>query len=464
MDSIPKPWFQDPELVQRTQTNDRSHAWPKGTKPPDSPDTRETSIYLWETLKPLRPLVLGLLIALGLVNVLVGASAADGKLALLLSLLSIVVTGTIWALLFSLAIPARRLVFGGSIPTGHLVMEPHPRHLTQLDLRLIAQVYPKVLATTILTSILLMVAALMCVLPFFFLLPLVVRAPYESTLGAGPIEAIRRSFRSARAHHSLAAGASNEIVNGVIALFLISILGDLMVSYFGISEIAPQIMFSVLRIGVFFMLWHICLANFLNGDAAMAGALVPENIARLRTPSKPPLDRFFLGKFFMAVRMIVPVIGIALIASHIMGEMQRQSTANLPPPGTPAPEFTLSELDGPLKESAEYQGTPTILYFWAPWCAPCAGQTAELHELMDEVGDEVDIVSIALSFGDLDEIRDYVREKDVRYTVLIGDDELLEYYKIGSFPTVMLLDANGLVISNWTGVTGKSTLLGALPK
>jgi len=443
MDSIPPPWFQDPELVERIHANDRSHLWPKGAKTPDSPDTRETSLHLWETLKPLRPLLLGILITKALLDGLMGTFAADSELMLPYT---IFVMGIVWTLMISLAIPARRLALGGSFPL-------------QQESKLIASAFPRILATTILTSILLLGATLMCVLPVFILLPLVVRAPYEATLGAGPIEAFRRSFRASRAHPTTSLAATNEILNAIIALTLFFILGQLAVSSLEISAIVPQIVISVVRIGVMFTLWHVCLASFLNGDAAMAGALVPENIARLRTPSKPPADRFFLGRLFSAVRMIFPVIGIALIVSHVMGEMQKQSTASLPQPGIPAPEFSLIELDGPTHESSDYLGTPTVLYFWAPWCAPCAGQTVELHALMDEMGGDVDIVSIALSFRNLDQVRDYVRDKEVRYTVLIGDDELLEHYKINSFPTVILLDKDGVVISNWTGVTSKQKLL-----
>lgn len=448
MGSIPQPWFQDPELVELTRSNDRSHSWPKGAKTPDSPDTRETSIHLWEALKPLRPLLLGLLLAKALLNSLVNLFAAESGLALVLSILLMAI---VWALMFSLAIPARRLAFGGSFPI-------------QQESKLIADAFPRILATTILTSMLLLGATLMCVFPGLILLPLVVRAPYEATLGAGPIEAIRRSFRASRVHSTMNVVAANAITNAVIAIALLSILGQLLVTSFGIPAFLPQVVVSLLWVGVIFTLWHVCLASFLNGDAAMAGALVPENIARLRTPGKEPMDRFFLSGFFSAVRIVFPLIGIALIVSHLLGEMEKQSTADLPQPTTQAPEFSLPELDGPIKESSEFLGTPTILYFWAPWCAPCANQTVELHKLMDELGDEVDIVSIALSFGELDEVRDYVQDKEVGYTVLIGDDELLEHYKIGSFPTLMLLDAEGTVVSNWTGVTRKSTLLKALPK
>lgn len=357
------------------------------------------------------------------------------------ALFSLPVSVPIWAFLFALTKPARRLVLNEQLSTRDILRDT-------------LSVYFKVLVTTTLTATLLLVALLMYVAPFLIIFPFLLRAPYEASKGAWPWEAVSRSSRAVFRTSSTSSMARNDVFYAFAAFAALRLAVDSLISV-GLPFMVLEVLDSVLFGTVLFALWYQCFASFLNGDAAMSGHLNPGNVADLRTPTKSQKDQFFLGKSFGDVRTVGSVVGVLAIMEFVgfYEEPERliYPTDHLVQPGHASPEFTLNELDGPTKTSSDYLGTPTIYYLWAPWCNLCEVQNNVMKELQIDVGDEVDIVSIALSFEENDELRDYVQEHKVNYEVLVGDDDVSEQFNLNSYPTVILVDAKGLVHSNWAG-------------
>jgi thiol-disulfide isomerase/thioredoxin len=55
----------------------------------------------------------------------------------------------------------------------------------------------------------------------------------------------------------------------------------------------------------------------------------------------------------------------------------------LEPParGRLAPDFSFVDMNGKLQRLSAHRGKPTVVYFWASWCATCRGQAAELERV-----------------------------------------------------------------------------------
>ena len=73
--------------------------------------------------------------------------------------------------------------------------------------------------------------------------------------------------------------------------------------------------------------------------------------------------------------------------------------------GKPAPDFTLTLLDGPGKTKtitkAELAGKVVVIDFWATWCGPCLKELPEIQKLVDSYANtKKDVIVVALSQDD----------------------------------------------------------------
>lgn len=84
-----------------------------------------------------------------------------------------------------------------------------------------------------------------------------------------------------------------------------------------------------------------------------------------RSLRAPSLAR--LGFGHLVVAAVLPVIVLALLGAMLLVRGTGTPTAI----GKPAPDFALTGLDGEPVVLAELAGRPTIVTFFASWCAPC---------------------------------------------------------------------------------------------
>lgn len=441
------PWFDEAGVAEKLSSAPAPTAWPKGKPYIGLADFRETERLLLARNRHLILLVAGVISVIALLSWLTGLMASAKTAGM--------VVGTVASLggygfLYSLAAPARRAMLGATVSVAEACREA-------------GRVFVPVLVVTTITSVLLGIALAMCVVPAVFLLPYIVRAPYEAALGHHPLEALARAFRSTRVQNASSVAAGSLITLSGLTFIVLGILKLRLAEVTPLPEWAGSLLQQFSSIPVSMGLWLGCLACFITGDAALAGLITPDTLAAHRLASKPLPERLFVGVPGRLTREAIFLAACATFVLQIRHTMSGNITSTLPAVGVAAPAFELASLDGQSHALVEYAGKPTALYFWAPWCAPCSGQVKALHELMDD-GAEVNIVSVALSYAKREEVEQYVKDKSVRYPVLLGDDAFLEKYPVKGFPTVMLLDKNGVVSERWGGVTSAGTLKDSLAK
>jgi thiol-disulfide isomerase/thioredoxin len=76
----------------------------------------------------------------------------------------------------------------------------------------------------------------------------------------------------------------------------------------------------------------------------------------------------------------------------------------------PAPDFNLSQLDGPTLRLSSYRDKIVLLDFWATWCAPCRTLTHELDSTLKQYKDRKDLQLIGI---DCPICREYIRMETI---------------------------------------------------
>jgi thiol-disulfide isomerase/thioredoxin len=153
---------------------------------------------------------------------------------------------------------------------------------------------------------------------------------------------------------------------------------------------------------------------------------------------------------------------VALLAAMGCGETGATSSAER----QPAPEFYLERLGGGSVQLSALRGRTVILDFWATWCPPCEFQVPELNAFFDahrEEGD-VEVLGISVDTDGADVIGAWVAEKEVRYPVLMGDEDLARRYGAIGFPTLIIVSPSGAIDSVHVGLIESAELEAALSR
>lgn len=159
------------------------------------------------------------------------------------------------------------------------------------------------------------------------------------------------------------------------------------------------------------------------------------------------------GKYLKKHRWVSLILEVALIIAVMLAISWWQNRGELPGENRMAPDFTLQSLDGGSHRLSDYRGKKVVLYFFAPWCSICHLSAPNLKALKaSRSPDELQILLVGLSYNNINELRQFAQDLGLAgIPVLVGNEQLMQEYRIRAFPTYFVVNENGRITSRSIG-------------
>lgn len=128
---------------------------------------------------------------------------------------------------------------------------------------------------------------------------------------------------------------------------------------------------------------------------------------------------------------------------------------------TPAPDFTVSDLQGRTFSLADFKGKVLFLNFWATWCPPCRQEIPDfIAAYKDLKGDGLEIVGLSVDRLTAAELVEWVKDVGINYPVALATREHVRAFQPGDYiPTTIVIDPEGNIRHRHVGALDKERLL-----
>lgn len=122
--------------------------------------------------------------------------------------------------------------------------------------------------------------------------------------------------------------------------------------------------------------------------------------------------------------------------------------------GASIPHISLPVLDGPVLRSEELKDKIVILDFWATWCEACVSEIPEFNKIEKDYSSRgVTVIGLAVQSGWAADIQKFVKQYNMQYTVLVGNDDTVSDFGIISFPNTYVIGPGWRVYKKYSGVS-----------
>lgn len=126
----------------------------------------------------------------------------------------------------------------------------------------------------------------------------------------------------------------------------------------------------------------------------------------------------------------------------------------------PAPEMTLTGVDGLSHSLAEYRGQVVLVNLWATWCEPCKEEMPALQAYYEKY-EKDGFTIIAVNDGDpTGDVIQFVKDFDLTFPVWLDPTYIAteQAFKTLGLPSSYVIDRNGTVRLQWVGGIEKRAL------
>jgi thiol-disulfide isomerase/thioredoxin/outer membrane lipoprotein-sorting protein len=130
--------------------------------------------------------------------------------------------------------------------------------------------------------------------------------------------------------------------------------------------------------------------------------------------------------------------------------------------GTPAPDFSLSNLEGKEVKLSQFKGKVVLLNFWASWCVPCRSEMPTIELLHREYKDK-GLIVLGIDDEESQKQAAFLQKSGFSFTSLVeSKNQASNLYRIGGIPTTVLIDRQGKIKAYDQGTASYESLRASL--